>query len=182
MPAALHQFTVDELEGFPEDGNRYEVLHGVLLVTPQAGLPHQRIVARLAITLGSFLQAEPEVELWTPGVIRARPSLHLEPDILIGRSPGILHWEAVQEHWLAVEVSGVGSRAYDRRYKRDAYLELGIAEVWLVDLDAQQVLVSRPGGGKDVPHETALTWRSPGGRDLTLDIPALFRGLPDGSR
>ena len=39
MSAALRQFTVDDLDALPEDGNRYEVLHGVLLVTPQAGLP-----------------------------------------------------------------------------------------------------------------------------------------------
>jgi Uma2 family endonuclease len=181
MPAALRRFTVDEVEAFPHDGNRYEVLHGVLLVTPQAGLPHQRVAARLATALGSFVQAEPEVELWSPGVVRVRPSIHLEPDILIGRSPEVLEWEAVREHWLAVEVSGVGSRVHDREYKRDAYLDLGVKEVWLVDLDLQQIFVSRPGGPKDLPHDAALTWRSPGGRELRLDIPALFRGIPRGA-
>jgi len=55
MAALLRQFTVEEVEAFPYDGNRYEVLHGVLLVTPQAGLPHQVVATRLTVILGAFL-------------------------------------------------------------------------------------------------------------------------------
>ena len=46
MPAVLPPLTVDDLEAFPEDGNRYELLYGVLLVTPQAGFPHQIVWRR----------------------------------------------------------------------------------------------------------------------------------------
>jgi Uma2 family endonuclease len=181
MPAALRQFTVDELDAFPDDGNRYELLHGVLLVTPQAGLSHQTVATMLAGTLVPFLRDEPGVQVWAPGVIQIRPSIHLEPDILVGRMPAkVARWEAVRDHWLAVEVSGTGSRVYDRDYKRDGYLEVGVAEVWLVDLDLERVFVSRPGSVKDVPHETDLTWRSPAGRELRLDVAALFRGVPKG--
>ena len=179
MPA-LRQFTIEDLEAIPEDGNRYELLHGVLLVTPQAGLPHQTVAMRLAVALGSFLRDEPGVEVWGPGAVQLRPSTHLEPDLLVGRMPASPHWDAVEDHWLAVEVSGKGSRIYDRDYKRDGYLALGVREVWLVDLDLQQVLVTRPDTEKDVPHALHLTWRSPAGRDLRIEIPALFRGLPRG--
>jgi Uma2 family endonuclease len=178
MAALLRQFTVDDVDAFPDDGNRYEVLNGVLLVTPGAGLPHQTIAMELAGELRSFLKPEPGFQVWTPATIRIPPTVHLEPDILVARMPEIPDWKAVTERWLAVEVSGVGSRMYDREYKRDAYLQLGVKDVWLVDLDERRVFVSRPGGEKDVPHETALTWRSPGGRELLIDIPALFRTLP----
>jgi hypothetical protein len=47
----------------------------------------------------------------------------------------------------------------------------------LVDLDTRQFLVFHPGGEKDVPHDGTFTWRSPAGRELRIDIPALFRGL-----
>jgi hypothetical protein len=57
-------------------------------------------------------------------------------------------------------------------------LQLGVKEVWLVDLDLRQIFVSGRDGHRDTPHDSELTWRSPGGRVLTLDIPALFRGLP----
>ena len=181
MSAALRQFTVQDVDALPADGNRYEVLHGVLLVTPQAGLPHQSVATKLTVALSSFLQAEPEIEVWAPGAIRIQPAVHLEPDVLVGRLPTtIARWEAVHDHWLAVEVSGKGSRIYDREYKRDGYLGVGVAEVWLVDLDAKRIFVSRPGGPKDIPHAAELIWRSPGGRELRLDVAALFLRVPAG--
>lgn len=177
MPAALRPFTVEEIEAFPDDGNRYELLYGVLLVTPAPGLPHQSVATRLASLLSTFLQEEPGVQVWAPGVVQLRPSIHLEPDILVGSMPASLRWDAVQDHWLAVEVSGTASRVYDRDYKRDGYLGIGVKEVWLVDLDLRQILVSRRGGEQDVSFTGTLVWRSPAGRELKIDIPALFRGL-----
>ncbi|NOT08796.1 MAG: Uma2 family endonuclease [Gemmatimonadales bacterium] len=181
MPAVLRRFTVDELEGFPPDGNRHELLDGILIVTPQAGLPHQTVAARLVRALDSVLGDELGVQWWTPGAIQIRPQTHLEPDILVGRMPADGRWESVQDHWLAVEISGVGSRLFDREVKRDAYLELGVKEVWRVDLGFQCIFVSSPGGPADTRHDTTLTWYSPGGRQLIVDIPALFRGLPPGA-
>jgi Uma2 family endonuclease len=178
MAALLRQFTIEDIDTFPDDGNRYELLNGVLLVTPGPGLPHQSVALELAAELRGFLQLEPGIRVWNPATIRIPPLIHLEPDILVGTMPSVPDWEAVREHWLAVEVSGVGSRAYDRDYKRDSYLQLGVKEVWLVDLDLRQIFVSGRDGNRDTPHDSELTWRSPGGRVLTLDIPALFRGLP----
>ena len=64
--------------------------------------------------------------------------------------------------------------------ERDGYLGIGVKEVWLVDLDLERVFVSRTGGEKDVPHDTSLVWRSPGGRELRIDVTAVFRGVPKG--
>jgi Uma2 family endonuclease len=178
MVTTLPRFTVDDLESFPDDGNRYELLNGVVLVTPQAGLPHQTVASALGAVLWEFLRPAPEIRIWSPGVIQIQPATHLEPDILVGRMPEVAAWEAVREHWLAVEVSGLVSRIYDRRYKRDAYLQVGVQEVWLLDLESRGILVSRPQGAKDEPHEDSVTWRSPDGRVLVVDIPALFQGLP----
>ncbi len=183
MPA-LRPFTVDDLDALPVDGNRYEVLHGVLLVTPAAGLPHQTVASAINAKLQAVLRDEPWIRVWSPGVVVIHPDTQLEPDLLVGRLPNPsaehrvpsaeLRWENVEEHWLAVEVSGVGSRVYDREYKRDGYLEAGVAEVWLVDLGLKRILVSRAGGAKDVPHDVELTWRSPGGRETKLDVAAVF--------
>lgn len=53
---------------------------------------------------------------------------------------------------------GRSSRVYDRDFKRDAYLRLGMAEVWLLDLREGVVLVSRQDGSRDVPHRERLSW------------------------
>jgi Uma2 family endonuclease len=180
MPGTLRRFTVDDVDALPDDGNRYEVLHGVLLVTPAPGVPHQTVAMRLAAKLSAFLDPEPGVQVWAPGVVAIRPDIQLEPDILVGRMPTTMSWETVRDRWLAVEVSGRGSRVYDREYKRDGYLEVGVEEVWLVDLESRQVLVSRAGAARDVPHDREVVWRSPAGRELRVEIPAFFRGVPRG--
>ena len=92
--------------------------------------------------------------------------------------PILPRWDAVQDHWLAVEVSGSSSRVYDRDYKRDGYLGIGVKGVWIVDLDLERVFVSRSGGEKDVPHDRTVRWRTPGERLVEIDVGSLFRGIP----
>lgn len=117
-----------------------------------------------------------------------RPKTHLEPDVLVLPSPraGEKEWADFSQWWLAVEVVSRGSRMYDRNIKRDAYLALGVAEVWLVDRDTQEILVSRPGEPADVPHTGTLTWFPRGMQGavtpakagaLDLDLAALFAGI-----
>jgi Uma2 family endonuclease len=179
MPVTLRRYTVDELDDFPADGNRYELLDGVLFVSPSPGLPHQIVATSLAAILRTFLESEPRVFVAAPGVVQVRPGVRMEPDILTGTLPPTgTSWDNVSERWLAVEVSGVGSRMFDREYKRDGYLEVGVREVWLVDLEAERIYVSRLGAAKDIPHDVDLVWQSPGGRELRIDVAALFRGIP----
>jgi Uma2 family endonuclease len=67
---------------------------------------------------------------------------------------------------------------YDRDFKRDAHLALGVREVWLVDLPDRQVLVSRVGEPRDVPHRDALVWHpSEMPAPLTIDLGTIFGGL-----
>ena len=46
MVTKTRRWTRDDLAALPDDGNRYEVLDGELLVTPQAAYRHQRIATR----------------------------------------------------------------------------------------------------------------------------------------
>ena len=72
----------------------------------------------------------------------------------------------------------MGARVYDREFKRDAYLALGVREVWLVDLHDRRVLVSHRDGLKDVPHQDELRWHPPEIlTSLTIDLGAIFAGL-----
>jgi len=40
-------YTADMVRALPDDGNRYEVAHGELLVAPAPRLWHQKLVGRL---------------------------------------------------------------------------------------------------------------------------------------
>jgi hypothetical protein len=103
------------------------------------------------------------------------PRLPIQHDVQ--NKPGTL-WTAISGWWLAVEVSGRASRVYDRDFKRDAYLALGVKEVWLVDLQDHRVLVSSRGAQPDAPHEDELIWHpSEMPAPLTIDLRNLFAGL-----
>lgn len=177
MPVTLRRFTVEEVDQFPDDGNRYELLDGVLFVTPGPGLPHQVIAARLLVAFMNVIDDLPDLGVWSPAVVPIDRKSRLEPDLLVAATGGQLaSWAKLGERWLAIEVSGSGSRIYDREYKRDAYLAAGVREVWLVDLTARTVAVSKAGAAKDVVHRDIVTWREPGsGREVRIELAVLFR-------
>jgi len=180
MPALVPTYTVDDLEAFPDDGNRYELLDGVLLVTPQAAIPHQIVAVRVLGELHAYLKPNGLAHVVGPGAVEILPKTHLEPDILVfpASFPVRSKWFEVRDWWLAVEVFSPSSVIYDRDFKRNAYLALGVAEVWLVDLDQQEILVSRRSGPTDLPARQKLTW-APAEipRPLELDLTAIFAGL-----
>ena len=47
-PAAGRPFTVGDLDRMPDDGRRYELLDGALIVSPRPATIHQMVAFRLA--------------------------------------------------------------------------------------------------------------------------------------
>lgn len=179
-PIRVPTYTTDELRKFPRDGQRYELVDGFLLVTPAPGTGHQVVLSRLMAGLLGYLPEGAPARVTSPGEIEIAPKLLLDPDLLVWPSsyPPGTPWTGISGWWLAVEVSGRGSRIYDRDFKRDAYLALGVREVWLVDLPDRQVLVSRAGAPKDVPHRDQLVWHPPEmPGTLTIGLHTIFAGL-----
>ena len=168
MDATIPYYTVADLEHFPHDGNRYELLDGVLLVTPAPGAVHQAVALRIATMLMNALGMPGHARIFGPGAVSYPPRTQLEPDVLVvpARFPLSDRWQDYTEHWLAVEVYSPSSRVYDRDFKRDAYLALGVGEVWLVDCDDRSVEVSRV-RGESVIERDAVIWQVP---TLVLDV------------
>jgi Uma2 family endonuclease len=54
MGMAVTYYTADMVRALPDDGQRYEVVHGELLVTPAPRAWHQEIVARLLVSLRAY--------------------------------------------------------------------------------------------------------------------------------
>lgn len=177
MAISVPRYTVDDLDRFPDDGSRYELLDGVLIVTPTPRQAHQVIAGRIQIRLGVALTDRASVV--GPGAISRPPRTQLEPDILVypASIPPDVGWANVTEHWLVVEVLSRSSRAYDRLFKRDAYFVLGVPQVWLVDITDRSVEVWR----SRTEHETVrdvIRWRVPT-LDLVvpIDLVEVFAGL-----
>ena len=175
MRAAIPYYTIEDLEQFPEDGNRYELLDGVLLVTPSPSRAHQIVMVRLATAITNALGDSAVVA--ASGVVLRDTNTQLEPDVLVD-PPGMslrAEWADVAEHWLAIEIFSPSSKIYDREFKRDAYLRLGVREVWLVDIDSEQIEVCTLFGSR--VEKERVEWTAPHGthrvvvelRDLLRD-------------
>jgi len=177
MAISVPRYTVEDLERFPEDGNRYELLDGMLLVTPAPNPSHQvvasRIKTRLSIALGD------KAHVVGPGAIVLPPGTQLQPDILVlpSRFDPNGKWQDFDEHWLAVEVLSRSSKVYDRDFKRDAYFALGVQRVWLVDRSTKSVDVClAPGETRTVTD--VIRWGVPAiGKIVSVDLGEVFEGI-----
>ena len=131
-------FTIDDLDLLPDDGNRYELDDGVLVVTPPPTMGHQRVVYRLGVTLGAACPAEYEV-LPGAGVLISQIQYRI-PDIVVIRagSARFMDVSATEAPVLAVEVSSPSTASYDRTRKKDVYAQFGIESYWIVLPDPEK--------------------------------------------
>lgn len=126
-------FTIEELEGFPSDGNRYELIEGTLHVTPVPQVPHQRGVGNLFMLLRRACPPELEVFLG-PLDVKLGPDTMVEPDLLVTRPDDATEKRLEVPPLLAVEVLSPSTRLYDLGTKRLAYEAFGVPAYWVVDL------------------------------------------------
>lgn len=178
MALTVPRYTVDDLERLPEDGNRYELLDGVLLVTPAPSSGHQIVANRIQTRLSAALDPD-HAHVVGPGAIAVPPRTQLQPDVLVypARFGPRVEWAKITEHWLAVEVLSRSSRMYDREIKRAAYFALGVRQLWLVDQQNRTVEVWR---SQRVHHleRKIVRWRVPASSlTITLDLASVFSGF-----
>lgn len=179
MAITIPRYSVKDIERFPADGNRYEVLDGMLLVTPSPSYAHQLIASRLHGILLAAVQTPGLAYVVGPGVVVQHPRTQLQPDILVVPAglPAPTDWQSVTDHWLAVEVLSRSSRTYDRKFKRDAYLALGVREVWLVDPRERIVEISKSPGESE-KRTDMFEWDIPThGLRVVIDVEELFTDI-----
>lgn len=124
-------FTVGDLEGMPDDGRKYELSHGVLVVTPSASTQHQRLAFRIAQHLDAHRRPDQEVVLEAELLLGEdtvkRPDVQVVDADLVGGQ----HIAGTPA--LVVEVLSPSTALLDRLEKRAVYAEAGIPGYWLVD-------------------------------------------------
>lgn len=125
-------FTADDLDAMPDDGRRYELVDGQLLVTPSPTLRHQSVSTELLFRLRLAVPPGLRV-LSAPMDVRLGPRLQVQPDLLVVRDEGLEGARVESVPLLAVEIASPGTRSRDRVLKRNAYEAAGIASYWLVD-------------------------------------------------
>ena len=132
-PQYGREFTIEDLDRMPDDGHRYELLDGTLIVSPAPGLPHQRVAAVLIVLLEL---ACPEELVVFPNVnVRLADASALEPDVVVARPLDVTGARLVRVPLLVAEILSPDSVLRDLNLKKAAYERFGVPSYWVIDPD-----------------------------------------------
>ncbi|MDQ2920987.1 MAG: Uma2 family endonuclease [Acidobacteriota bacterium] len=154
--------TVADLDAYPDDGNRYELIEGELFVSCAPGIPHQRVLHNLQLELGSYLKAHP-----VGVIVPAAGAILSDYDAVIPDLAFVRHerWDQVVtgEKFtgavdLVIEIlsPGAANRRRDLNAKRKLYGKYGVEEYWIVDNENLSVSIFRL-EGKTLEEVATLT-------------------------
>ena len=172
-------WTVDDVHALPDDGNRYEVIDGVLLVTPAPGWPHQYAVGALYTLLNGYLERERIGRvLMAPADVDFSSTCLVQPDVFVvplvdGQPPK--EFGEVGRLLLAVEVLSPSTARADRIAKRVLFRDQGVPEYWIIDLDARALERCTPSESRLETLVDQVIWRPDGAAtELIIDLPQYF--------
>jgi Uma2 family endonuclease len=156
------RLTYEDLECFPDDGKRREIIDGDLYVTPSPSLRHQVLVGRLYMAIANYLSAHSGLGrvYLSPLDVVLSPHDVVEPDLLFVGSDqlDVLTPKNVQgPPALVIEVLSPGTRKTDEQVKRRLFARVGVREYWLVDPELDLVKVSRRGDDGSFRRVAELT-------------------------
>jgi len=126
--------TRDDLETMPDDGHRYELIDGTLIVTPAPSRNHQTIVGGIHLVLAHACPSDLHV-LFAPFDVALREDTVMQPDLLVARRADFTERDLPVAPLLAVEVLSPSTRHIDLTLKRARYEAAGCTSYWVVDRD-----------------------------------------------
>ncbi len=140
------EWTFDHWLQFPDDGWKYEILDGVLHMSPPPSIKHQDVSLELAFLLRGYVRTHRLGKvLEAPcGVRLPNQSVPVEPDILFVRRE---RRAIIQQNYvegppdLVVEVLSPSNSDYDLETKKLQYEQAGVGEYWIVNPWDESVLV-----------------------------------------
>jgi Uma2 family endonuclease len=125
-------FTVDDLAGMPDDGNRYELNDGMLHVSPCPVPRHQLVLGEVFCLLRTVCPSG-LLAMVAPMDVQPDRLNSLQPDVLVSRPADLRPKTLPVAPLLAVEVLSPSTRLYDLFTKRSAYEKMGVASYWVID-------------------------------------------------
>ncbi len=177
----VHPLTVDDYHrmieaGVFDEGDRVELLEGVLVEMSPISPEHARMVSRLTVHFAAAMVARSAIARVQSPLTRRDDLSEPEPDVLVvAAEPVSGHPETAL---LAIEVA-VTSHAVDRLQKARVYARAGIPEYWVVDVPGQAIEIR----SEPTPDGYVLTRTARPGDAVTalavpdtaaLDVRALF--------
>jgi len=140
------RYTYDDLQSFPEDNLRREIIDGELIVTAAPATRHQRVVVELVVRLHEYARANGGQVLPAPTDVFFSDTNVVEPDVIFIRPEHLARMEKKfirSAPDLVIEVSSPSTRRLELIRKRELYERFGVPEYWFIDLDADRAEVYR---------------------------------------
>ncbi len=137
------EWTYSDYARLPDDGRRYEVMNGVLIMSPAPNEIHQMAVVRFTYYLFQHVDlAKRGRVIVAPFDVELTPKRVVQPDILV-----VLQTNAAKQTStrligapdLTIEIASPGTATYDRLSKYDAYEQAGVSEYWIADPEEQTI-------------------------------------------
>lgn len=160
-------FTIDDLDRFPDDGLRYELVDGTLIVTAAPSRLHQHLCTQILHLLHAACPPG-VVALVGPSEVIGGNATLLQPDVLVVRASDIrASRHEVLPPLLVVEVASPSTRRIDQTVKRSGYRDAGVGAYWVADPHTPSVTALRWDGDEETEQtvrggETlAVTWPCP---------------------
>lgn len=183
MSTAVRLLTYDDLCHTPDDGQRYELISGELIVAPSPSVEHQDVSGDLYDLLRQYVRHHRLGKVYyAPLDVRLSPHDIVVPDLLFIRQDRLDILEsghyAMGPPDLVVEITSPSSRKTDPGAKLLLYARSGVPEYWLVDPATRQfhLFVLREERYEEVP-ETSGRFHSTVIDGFAIDPGELFSGL-----
>jgi Uma2 family endonuclease len=174
-------YSAEMVRTLPDDGKRYETVHGELLVAPAPRAWHQEITARLHLALRGYLEQHPIGHAFhSPADISWSDDTLVQPDVFVVRidEARSMDWRKMQSLLLVIEVLSPTTARFDRFTKRRLYQEVSIPAYWIVDPDNAFVEVWEPQTEFPGIERERVTWQPEGVDDgLEIVLADLFKPI-----
>lgn len=157
-------FTVEEVERMLEAGildwdDKFELIGGEIVPMNAQNTPHLVIKSRVARWFGTALDAT--FDIGADGTVRVGGEHLFEPDIFVAKRLDAKKrgFVSIADVLLVIEVADTTLKR-DMGPKARAYAKAGLAELWVVDLEARVTHVHRAPGGKGYASITPIAFEA----------------------
>lgn len=138
------RWTYDDYAALPADGKRYEIIDGVLYMSPAPDLGHQSATGRIYVELLARIELAGLGRAYIGPVDVELPpsSAVIKPDSLVvlnAHLDRLAGSRIIGAPDLVVKVASPSTATYDRRVKMDAYARAGVPEYWIADHRARTI-------------------------------------------
>lgn len=144
------RMTAEQFFALPDDGFLYELVNGVVVMSPSPIPRHQAVLIEVIFQLRLFLQSHPSGLILSEVDVKFSDELVYRPELIYLRNERVprMRERIVEAPDVVVEVLSESSRRYDFETKKDDYERFGVGEDWLIDPHFQLTTFYRLSQGK----------------------------------